>query len=50
VVAFARALVESEQRGECQHAVIDYFAAPWKWARQYDQWLTMGKPSPDGPS
>jgi len=44
VVAFARVLVESEQLGDCQHAVIDYFAAPWMWNRQHDLWCQMGRP------
>jgi hypothetical protein len=47
VVAFARALVETDQLGSCQHRVIDYFGEPQRWTRAYTVWCEIGRA--DGP-
>jgi hypothetical protein len=47
VVAFARALVETDQLGSCQHSVIDYFGEPQLWTWAHRMWCATGRP--DGP-
>jgi hypothetical protein len=47
VIAFARALVETDRLGSCQHRVIDYFCEPQRWSHAYRIWCKMGRP--DGP-
>jgi hypothetical protein len=47
VIAFARALVETDRLGSCQHRVIDYFCEPQRWTHAYRIWCKMGRP--DGP-
>jgi hypothetical protein len=47
VVAFARALVDTDQLGSCQHRVIDYFGEPQRWTRAYTIWCEIGRA--DGP-
>jgi hypothetical protein len=47
VIAFARALVETDRLGRCQHRVIDYFCEPQRWTHAYRIWCKMGRP--DGP-
>jgi hypothetical protein len=46
VVAFARALVETDQLGD-EHAVIDFFEEPQRWAKEFQLWSSLGRP--DGP-
>jgi hypothetical protein len=47
VVALVRVLVETDQLGDCQHRVVDYFCEPQRWRYAYRVWCTMGRP--DGP-
>lgn len=47
VVAFARALVESDQLGD-PHRVIDYVSEPYRWTVAYRIWLEVGRPSRPG--
>jgi hypothetical protein len=44
VIDFAHVLVDAEELGDCQHAVIDFFEKPWKWDREHRVWRDNGRP------
>jgi hypothetical protein len=44
VIDFAHVLVDAEELGDCQHAVIDFFEQPSGWDREHRVWCDYGRP------
>lgn len=44
-VAFARAMRSASADGfDGPDMVIDFFEAPWKWAREFEVWSVLARP------